>query len=754
MSHLTQGNKAFSDNNHTEAIAHYVQAFLDIPAPVRENPYLAEMIVQNIQLARSRYRDFRFKSQSLCLVCCGWNIDSTFHEKVQKLEACYQSLEQLELINCFPANNENLPDSKVHNLAVEDRNSFFLKALTLVAANPADVVYLITPRIPNILIGIAYKLLWSSAVVVVDDDLCDTGAWIDIDQYPAKNFLPEFSDFSNEQWLGVTQRLVHFFDKLQGSSQSLEQPNPPDLPESAWISELPQTLVTFLVKVQALPLYCLLAGIPLTRISCIRGYIDRFENGNILGWAADCWDFKRNLQLSVFIDDTNIGSCRADIFRADLKNNGIGFGYHAFHIEVPEKWRDAQEHKIAIRVEGEEPILAGNPEKQIILESTPGWSHPDYAPDIVFVMPGRIESNNGYHVQLLTEMLSHQGLRSVIAVPDHSFSPASNLSTAIIPYSAVSMLADFPSIIHAWTPRETVRRFCENLLKDHKSHLLVHLEDNEQYLTQATVRQDWNELQTLTKNELDRIIPEDRYHPVHGRAFLDKAQGLTMVIETLNRYNIQNVPYLLVPPFIDNQLFYLRPLNMSLRAEHDIDQDTIVLVYTGNVHDANREEVFELYQAVERLNQQGQPTVLFRTGNKHPSSWPDKNVIHLGWVPRNKMPEIMAAADIFVQPGESDGFNDERIPSKLPEYFAIGRPVIMPRTNLGLQMEHGREAWILDRGNAQSIVEAVKKIYDDKQLAKELAINAICFYRRMVYPLFMENSLCSLYEQLVDQKIA
>ena len=45
-----------------------------------------------------------------------------------------------------------------------------------------------------------------------------------------------------------------------------------------------------------------------------------------------------------------------------------------------------------------------------------------------------------------------------------------------------------------------------------------------------------------------------------------------------------------------------------------IEDEAGVLVYTGNVHAANRGEVGELYRAVAELNRLGVSTVLERTG--------------------------------------------------------------------------------------------------------------------------------------------
>jgi glycosyltransferase involved in cell wall biosynthesis len=376
----------------------------------------------------------------------------------------------------------------------------------------------------------------------------------------------------------------------------------------------------------------------------------------------------------------------------------------------------------------------------------PNMSKPSTEHNILFVLPDGIDSKHGYQVDILSRMLASQGATCTIAVPElsdeqraASSEPSSLMahgSSLITSHNSLhtdhaSRLTSYDAI-HAWTPREIVREFTEKLLARHNCPLIIHLEDNEEYLTEKTMGKPWAELAKMPEARLDKLIPKNRYHPTRGRKFLDKALGLSMVIDTLNRFNTRNVPYQVIPPMVDERLFYPRPINRDLRKKHNIPDDTTVLVYTGNVHAGNKDEVYELYKAVDLLNQQGHSTILLRTGQNNKDigvkSWPGKNVIHLGWVERKELPDILAAADIFIQPGVSGPFNDERIPCKLPEYFAMGRPVVLPKTNLGLKVEHGVEGYVVDRGDAEGIVGAVKAILGNKNIREMLGNAAVDFY--------------------------
>jgi len=391
---------------------------------------------------------------------------------------------------------------------------------------------------------------------------------------------------------------------------------------------------------------------------------------------------------------------------------------------------------------------------------------------VLFVLPQPMDSNCGYHVDRLASALRSLGAECIAAVPQlvHSvssginsrgggFQPTLRANTyqEILRNGISFSDGNGPNIIHAWTPREGVRRFVAALTDTCPCPVVIHLEDNEEYLTEIAVDRHFSDLQQLSLKELDNIVPGNRYHPVHGRKWLEKVHGLTMIIGTLEKFNYGRVPALTILPPVDERLFYPRPINRELRNSLQIPEDHFVLVYSGNVHAGNRDEVSILYRAVQLLNQRGRPTTLIRTGldvmplTADIEPGVERFEKSLGWVGREDLPDIMAAADIFVQPGASGLFNDYRIPCKLPEYFAMGRPVILPRTNLGLTVEHGRNAFVLNDATAEGIVGAVIKIGTDKELATKLADGAVDFYLYRIADAAFGQRLGDFYLQILSR---
>jgi len=160
----------------------------------------------------------------------------------------------------------------------------------------------------------------------------------------------------------------------------------------------------------------------------------------------------------------------------------------------------------------------------------------------------------------------------------------------------------------------------------------------------------------------------------------------------------------------------------ELRAALGILPNELLVVYTGNVHKSNFQEIRSLVLAVALVNRRGIRAKLVKTGWNHYNlpelSFPEiaQHVIERGFVARNDLPRMLAAADVLVQPGQSNEFNDYRFPSKLPEFLASGRPVILPRSNVGLLLKDGENALVLERGDSAGIANALQRLAADPEL--------------------------------------
>lgn len=293
-----------------------------------------------------------------------------------------------------------------------------------------------------------------------------------------------------------------------------------------------------------------------------------------------------------------------------------------------------------------------------------------------------------------------------------------------------------PDIVHAWTPREKVRRFCHRVAARYRFRQFVHMEDNEWHVLARLTGTSLDRIKRLSPDDLDAFVPESLSHPERGMDFMGESAGITLIIDKLREIVPADVPTHVFWPSAQPEIFFERPLPKVDGRELGVPEGHTVIVYPGNVHPANAREVRSLYVAVAILNREGFPVTLVRAGEDyatflgHDDSWVRPYVIDLGLRSRHEVSSVMAAADLFVQPGRPDVFNDYRFPSKLPEFLSIGRPVILPASNVALAMEHGRHGWILQEANAVEIAGAVRKIMGDGELYRKLAAGALEFFHR------------------------
>lgn len=362
--------------------------------------------------------------------------------------------------------------------------------------------------------------------------------------------------------------------------------------------------------------------------------------------------------------------------------------------------------------------------------------------NILFANYGDCTSNSLNHIGAFANQLTKLGHACIVAVPDHP-ETASVLEKPLFAVKSFEVVranpALFPDrkvadIVHAWTPRENVREFTMAYLSfAPKARLVVHLEDNEAHLTAAFAKQSIEELATQSDAALAERLPPNLSHPIRSHHFLSLAHGVTHITDRLREtFESPAATHLLLP---------------GLEAPHEFSQDAIaaervtlglksdekLIVYTGSTTFANLADVKCLTLAVRLLNESGQPTRLVRTGHQ-PAEYRailtevgGDFVTDLGFIERKRIPALLAAADVLVQPGAADAFNNYRLPSKLPEFLWAGRPTIMPSTNIGSLIRVGQEGLLLASPTPQEIVRHCRAVFTDDDLAKRLAQGARTF---------------------------
>jgi glycosyltransferase involved in cell wall biosynthesis len=361
--------------------------------------------------------------------------------------------------------------------------------------------------------------------------------------------------------------------------------------------------------------------------------------------------------------------------------------------------------------------------------------------NILFVLYHDFSANSAVHVHNFANQLALLGHSAAVAIPDDS-DRGSGLGEQAYSvhrfdyvdgdWSRVFPDGRAPDVVHAWTPRENVRLFCDKLAGFCSFKLFIHLEDNEELILEVNLGSSFEK---LTRSRfLD--IPVNLAHPQHYRAFIASADAVTMIMDRLAQFVPSTVPQLILWPGADAELFYPRARDPQLLEGLGIEPGTIVLCYTGNVHSANARDVRSVYLAAAILDREGTPARLIRTGRDFCSflgpheEWTHRISIELGHVPYQEIPPLLSLADALIQPGADNAFNEFRLPGKLPEFFAMGRPVIVPKTNVGRFVRHGEDAWVLDKVDGLGIVNAILELRGNRELGERLGQGAVAFARK------------------------
>ena len=383
--------------------------------------------------------------------------------------------------------------------------------------------------------------------------------------------------------------------------------------------------------------------------------------------------------------------------------------------------------------------------------------------NILFVSHSDFPANSAVHIHHFANELIKLGLDCVVTVPHNkgSISSMEENLYKVTQFDDIENLANLfnnqqpPDVVHAWTPREHVRIYCYNLSIHHEFKLVIHLEDNEESVTERFLDvslKNWS-------SQYDRLLPYNLSHPVKYKEFMATADGVTVIIDKLKEFTPATIPVITLYPGVAQEKFYPQSKNTQFLRDWGISDDTNILVYTGNVHLANIDEVRRLYFAVGKLNEQGKPTVLIRTGIDNnlkifssEQQWMKKYIIELGWIDRDKIPEILALADVLIQPGESDDFNDYRFPSKIPEFLAMGKPIIIPKTNIGEVLTHEQNALILDSVDENTLPEMIDLVLNNPNLIQELTKNGLQFVQDKLNWTNNGKKLFSFYQLLWSEE--
>ncbi|MDT9190220.1 MAG: tetratricopeptide repeat protein, partial [Limnospira sp. PMC 894.15] len=166
---------------------------------------------------------------------CGWELSHNAAGRAYTLAQLYGGFAEVELIGCLfpkyggqvwsPIRGSEIP---CHTIRVEDEGRFIEQALGLVLAHPYEVVHLSKPRMPNIILGLLYKLVWGARVIVdIDDEeltFVKASEPVDLREFlESGEGLPQWKHLQGTEWTRIAVGLVREFDGVTVSNRALQE---------------------------------------------------------------------------------------------------------------------------------------------------------------------------------------------------------------------------------------------------------------------------------------------------------------------------------------------------------------------------------------------------------------------------------------------------------------------------------------------------------------------------------------------------
>ncbi len=316
-----------------------------------------------------------------------------------------------------------------------------------------------------------------------------------------------------------------------------------------------------------------------------------------------------------------------------------------------------------------------------------------------------------------------------------------------------------PDLIHGWTPRSFVAKMALQAHRISGAPIVIHHEDEEDYLArnyakaQGSLSVDDAKLfelvyarytdprefariaEGLNVHNLDHalrahlLIQWEALDPFYSPLVEKLAAGFTAIIqEALNQLRCRwRAPCHLLLPGIQLDRFgpHIEP-HPARREKHL--EEKIIFLYGGSIHEHG--DFQDLLKAMPEIIQRHPDVVLYQVGAIHIGERSvgelveklglKDHVFFHGTAPHHEMPSLLAMADILVCPGRDTRFNRFRLPSKVPEYLAAGKPVATFACGVGELLTDGVDAVKFYDGTAQELAEVLNRLLENRDSWPEM----------------------------------
>jgi glycosyltransferase involved in cell wall biosynthesis len=301
-----------------------------------------------------------------------------------------------------------------------------------------------------------------------------------------------------------------------------------------------------------------------------------------------------------------------------------------------------------------------------------------------------------------------------------------------------------PDVIHAWTPRHIPASVALQIRRDTSARLIMHCQDNEEYLYGLYLaalgrRVPWLWLRQLARPPLYfRMLLRPLLWPLWWQ--VKHPLTYSLINKATDCFTAHNPPLQrriqgwfparrveLLYTGVNLERFHPNVNGDSVRRKYGLNGRRVAM-YTGTL---NLPDMVVFLRAIKTARQADPNLVFVYVGGHHRHFATELEqaisdmemgdaVVLTGEVPYKDIHQYMAAADILLQWGTPGPVNDFRLPGKILEYMAVGKPVITYATGIGEIFEDGVEVLKTYRGDAEEIAEKIKLLLSDGNLAERL----------------------------------
>lgn len=173
ISHCSKARTAYENSDWQLCIYHLSQA-------LRVKKHLPKNDAILFNQAKKHYKQ-EHRTDRKTVAVCGWDLSHNAAGRVLALTELYQHLNYSPaIIGCIVEENPKRPKSlwepmqlasvPCKYITVHNAYDLLDKAIDFVSQNPFDIVHLSKPRLPNIIIGRLYELIWDTQVIMDIDD--------------------------------------------------------------------------------------------------------------------------------------------------------------------------------------------------------------------------------------------------------------------------------------------------------------------------------------------------------------------------------------------------------------------------------------------------------------------------------------------------------------------------------------------------------------------------------------------------------